>query len=211
MIVNERCTAFINSLNTGNTPFLNEIEKNARQTWVPIIRKETQTLLKFLLAEHRPETILEIGAAVGFSAILMAQYSEAQITTIENYDVRIPIAKENFEKSGFKDRITLLEGNAEEILPTLNGSYDMIFIDAAKAQYPYYLEEAKRLLKKGGLLVADNCLQDGDVFESKFAVNRRNRTIHKRMRDFLYSVTHDAEFSASVLPVGDGVTLAVRI
>ena len=212
MIVNERCVAYINSLNRGNTPFLNNLEKDARDGRVPIIRRETQTLLKFLLAVHRPKKILEIGAAVGFSSILMAEYSdkEAHITTIENYEKRIPVARENISASGYADKITLHAGNAEEILPTLEAGYDMVFIDAAKAQYLYYLEESARLLVSGGMIVADNCLQDGDIIESKFAVTRRDRTIHKRMREFLYNINNDERFTTVTLPVGDGVTLAVR-
>ena len=212
MIVNERCVAYINSLNRGNTPFLNNLEKDARDGRVPIIRRETQTLLKFLLAVHRPKKILEIGAAVGFSSILMAEYSdkEAHITTIENYEKRIPVARENISASGYSDKITLHAGNAEEILPTLEAGYDMVFIDAAKAQYLYYLEESARLLVSGGMIVADNCLQDGDIIESKFAVTRRDRTIHKRMREFLYNINNDERFTTVTLPVGDGVTLAVR-
>ncbi|XME02785.1 O-methyltransferase [Lachnospiraceae bacterium C1.1] len=212
MIVNDRCVAYINSLDMGNTPFLNDLEKKAKKARVPIIKKETQRLLKFLISAHAPQKILEIGAAVGFSSILMAEYSseKTKITTIENYDKRIPLAKENIENSGYSSKIRLLEGNAEDILPTLEGGYDMIFIDAAKAQYPYYLKESVRLLDKGGLLVADNCLQEGDIFESKFAVERRDRTIHKRMREFLYDVSHDERFSTVILPIGDGVTTAIK-
>ena len=213
MIVNDRCVAYINSLDMGNTPFLNELEKKAKEARVPIIKKETQRLLKFIITLHQSKNILEIGAAVGFSSILMAEYSaeDSHITTIENYEKRIPIAKDNIEKSGYSSKITLLEGNAEDILPTLKESYDMIFIDAAKAQYPYYLEEGRRLLRKGGILAADNCLQEGDIFESKFVVERRDRTIHKRMREFLYDISHDSEFSAVILPIGDGVTLATKL
>lgn len=197
----------------GNTPFLNELEKIARKTYVPIVKKETQRLLKFLLSLYNPSNILEIGAAIGFSSILMAEYSseKTKITTIENYEKRIPIARENILKSGYSEKIRLIEGDAEKVLPELVTEYDMIFIDAAKAQYPYYLEESARLLRPHGLLVADNCLQEGDIFESKFAVTRRDRTIHKRMREFLYNVSHDSRFSTTVLPVGDGVTLAVKV
>ena len=204
--------AYINSLDMGNTPFLSEIEKKAIESYVPIIKKETQRLLKFLLAERKPRKILEIGAAVGFSAIIMAENSpeDAHITTIENYEKRIAIARDNIKKSGYDEKITLLEGNAEDILPGLEPGYDMIFIDAAKAQYPYYLEEARRLMTGDALLMADNCLQEGDIFESKFVVTRRDRTIHKRMREFLYNISHDGDFRSVILPVGDGVTLAVK-
>ncbi|SKB57297.1 Predicted O-methyltransferase YrrM [Lachnospiraceae bacterium] len=208
----ERLTAFINSLDPGNVSVLDDIEAEALENRVPIIRKETQALLKFLINSFHPVNILEIGAAVGFSSILMAVEAgeDAHITTIENYEKRIPIARENIKRAGLEDRITLLTGNAEDILPTLEPGYDMIFIDAAKAQYPYYLKETERLLRKGGLMAADNCLQDGDIIESRYAVTRRDRTIHKRMREFLTEVRHSDKFSSVILPSGDGVTLAVK-
>ncbi len=212
MIGNERLTGFVNSLYKGNTPFLDALERDARNDDIPIIRKETQAFLRFVLKERDPRSILEIGAAIGFSAIFMAEYSSpgCRISTIENYEKRIVPAEKNIEKSGYSDRITLIRGDAAEILPTLQESFDMIFIDAAKAQYPFYLKEADRLLKPGGLILADNCLQDGDILESKFAVERRNRTIHKRMREFLKEITASDHFTAAVLPIGDGIAVAVK-
>lgn len=212
MIVDERMTAFINSLNPGNTEILNQIEREALDAYVPIIRREMQSFLKFLLKAHRPERILEVGTAVGFSAVLMSEYAPetCHITTIEKYEKRIPIARQNFIRAGKEDRITLLEGDAMEILKRLDGSYDLIFMDAAKGQYIYYLPELLRLLPAGGILVSDNVLQDGDVIESRFAVERRNRTIHARMREYLYTLTHCSELTTSVLPLGDGVTVSVR-
>ncbi len=212
MIVDERLVTYINSLDAGNTAMLDQIEREATADYVPIIRKEMQSFLKFLLAMKKPARILEVGTAVGFSAILMAEYDPVpcQITTIENYEKRIPIARENFKRAGKEAQIVLLEGDAAEVLKTLEGSYDFIFMDAAKGQYIHFLPEILRLLAKDGVLVSDNVLQDGDVIESRFAVTRRNRTIHKRMREYLYTLTHSEELVTAVLPVGDGITLSTR-
>lgn len=212
MIVEERMTAFINSLDKGNTPFLNEIEEEAKKTNVPIIRTEMQSLLKFLLAMKRPGSILEVGCAIGFSALLMSTYAPegCHITTIEKYEKRIPIAKENFKRAGKEKDISLLEGDATDILKGLEGPYDMIFMDAAKGQYIHFLPDVLRLLPEGGLLVSDNVLQEGDIIESRYAVTRRDRTIHSRMRDYLYELKHHPQLETVILPVGDGVTLSVK-
>ena len=212
MIVDERLVTYINSLDAGNTAMLDQIEREATADYVPIIRKELQSFLKFLLAMKKPARILEVGTAVGFSAILMAEYDPVpcQITTIENYEKRIPIARENFKRAGKEAQIALLEGDAAEVLKTLEGPYDFIFMDAAKGQYIHFLPEILRILEKDGVLVSDNVLQDGDVIESRFAVTRRNRTIHKRMREYLYTLTHSEELVTAVLPVGDGITLSTR-
>lgn len=137
MIVDERLVTYINSLDAGNTAMLDQIEREATADYVPIIRKEMQSFLKFLLAMKKPARILEVGTAVGFSAILMAEYDPVpcQITTIENYEKRIPIARENFKRAGKEAQIALLEGDAAEVLKTLEGPYDFIFMDAAKGQY----------------------------------------------------------------------------
>lgn len=212
MIIDERMAAFIDSLDRGNTPFLDEIEKYAIETQVPIIRKSMQSLLKFLLAFSKPKKILEVGTAIGFSALLMSEYGpeDCHITTIEKYEKRIPVAKENFRRGGAANRITLLEGDATDILKELDDTYDMIFMDAAKGQYIHFFPDILRLLAPGGLLVSDNVLQDGDIIESRFAVTRRNRTIHARMRDYLYELKHHPDLETVILPVGDGVTLSVK-
>ena len=212
MIIDGRMSAFIDSMDKGNTPFLDEIERFARETEVPIIRKSMQQLLKFLLAFSKPERILEVGTAIGFSELLMSEYApeNCHITTIEKYEKRIPIAKENFAKAGKEEKITLLEGDAAEILKELEDSYDLIFMDAAKGQYINFMPDILRLLAPGGLLVSDNVLQDGDVIESRFAVTRRNRTIHSRMREYLFELTHHPQLETTILPVGDGVTLSVK-
>lgn len=212
MIIDERLATFINSLDVGNAPYLNELERYAKKTNVPIIRTEMQSLLKFLLAMKEPKDILEVGTAIGFSALLMSEYGpkDCHITTIEKYEKRIPLAKENFKKAGKENSITLLEGDAVDILQTLDGTYDFIFMDAAKGQYINFLPDILRLLKVGGLLISDNVLQDGDIIESRFAVTRRNRTIHARMREYLYELKHHEDLETVILPVGDGVTISVR-
>ena len=212
MIVDERMVTFINSLETENSEILETIEKEALETFVPIIRKEMQSFMKVLLAIQKPLNILEVGTAVGFSALLMSEYApeECRITTIEKYEKRIPIAKANFRRAGKEDKITLLEGDALEILKGLEEKYDFIFMDAAKAQYINYMPEVIRLLEKGGVLVSDNVLQDGDIIESRFAVERRNRTIHSRMREYLYRLKHEEQLLTSIIPLGDGVAISTK-
>lgn len=212
MIIPDRIMTFINSLDDGLSPFLECLAKEAQETEVPIIRRDMQSLLKVLITMKQPHRILEIGTAVGFSAILMAEYApgDSTITTIEQYEKRIPLAKENFRRAGYQDRIDLLEGDAAVILPGLADSYDFIFMDAAKGQYPALLDDCLRLLAPGGVLVSDNVLQDGDLIESHYIVERRNRTIYKRMRSYLYTLKHHPELETAILPVGDGVTVSVK-
>ena len=212
MIVEERLLTYINSLDCGNTSFLDALEKEALDNYVPIIRKDMQSFLKVMLAIKQPGRVLEVGTAVGFSTLLLSEYGPADmhITTIENYEKRIPIAKANFEKAGKTEQITLLEGDAAELLKTLDEPFDFIFMDAAKGQYLAFLPDCVRLLKEGGILITDNLLQDGEIMESRFAVTRRNRTIHTRMREYLYAVKHHPLLESSILPVGDGITLSVK-
>lgn len=212
MIVNERVVAYINSLDCGNSDICNTIEKEAIADEVPIIRKEMGNLLKVLLQLVQPGRILEVGTAVGYSSILMSENmpENCKITTIENYDKRIPVAKNNFKRAGKEDVITLIEGDALEVLKTLEGPYDFIFMDAAKGQYINYLTDVKRVLRKGGLLISDNILQEGEIVESRYAVTRRNRTIHTRIREYVYELTHSEDFVTSIVPIGDGITLSVK-
>lgn len=212
MIVDERIVTFINSLDTKNSSLLEEIEQEARLADVPIIRREMQSFLKVLLMIQKPLKILEVGTAVGFSALLMSEHApeDCRITTIENYEKRIPIARANFRRAGKEDVITLIEGDAAEVLKTLEGTYDFVFMDAAKGQYIHYLPDVMRLLAPGGVLVSDNVMQDGDVIESRFAVERRNRTIHARMREYLYELKHNEALETSIIPLGDGVAVSVR-
>ena len=212
MIVDERMVTYINSLDMGNTPLLNEIEREAKADLVPVIRREMQSFLKVLLAIKRPTRILEVGTAVGFSALLMSEYApeECTITTIENYEKRIPIARENFKRAGKEQKITLIEGDAMEVLTELSGPYDFIFMYAAKGQYIAYLPEVLRILEPDGVLVSDNVLQDGNIIESRFAVERRDRTIHSRMREYLYTLKHHPDLETSIIPLGDGTAVSVK-
>ena len=211
MIVSDRMTTFINSLDPGNPEYLDRLEEEAIADFVPIIRKDMQAFLKFMMRLCKPRNILEVGTAVGFSALLMSEYApEAHITTIENYEKRIPIARDNIAKAGKSASIDLIPGDATEILPTLTDTYDFIFMDAAKGQYINYLPDIKRILRKGGLLISDNILQEGEIVESRYAVTRRNRTIHTRIREYVYELTHTKDFVTSIVPIGDGITLSVK-
>ena len=212
MIVDERMVTYINSLDEGHTAFLEELEQQARRDHVPIIRREMQSFLKFLLGATRPARILEVGTAVGFSALLMCEYNPVpcRIVTIENYEKRIPIALENFKRAGREEQIRLIAGDAADILKTLDGPFDFIFMDAAKGQYLHFLPEVLRLLRSGGVLVSDNVLQEGDIIESKYAVERRNRTIYKRMREYLYELKHNDGLVTSLIPLGAGVALSTK-
>ena len=214
MIVDNRITEYLHSLETSRGELLDTIEKKAIEDGVPIIRSETAALLRSLTAALRPGNILEIGTAVGYSALQMCQVMPANchITTIEKYEKRIPEAKENFRKAGEESRITFLEGDADMWLKELKGKqFDLVFMDAAKGQYLNWLPLLLDLMPVGAVLISDNVLQDGDVVQSRFAVQRRNRTIHSRMREYLYELKHMEEFETAVIPIGDGVTISTRI
>ena len=212
MIVEERLVDYLHSLETENSEILEQIEQEALNDGVPIIRKEMQSFLKVLLRIKKPLRILEVGAAVGFSAILMSEYApeDCRITTIENYDKRIPIARNNFKRAGKEAQITLIEGDAMEVLKTLEGPYDFVFMDAAKGQYIAYLPEVLRILSPEGILVSDNVLQNGEIIESRFVVERRDCTIHSRMREYLYTLKHHEALETSIIPLGDGVALSIK-
>ena len=212
MIVEERITTYINSLDIGNSNFLNQLRRQALLEEIPIIRQEAEHLLKVLIQLKQPKSILEVGTAVGYSALLMSEVMPkgCYITTIEKYEKRIPIAKDNFRRAGKEKEITLLEGDAAEILKGLEGAYDFIFMDAAKGQYLNFLPFVCRLLAQGGTLVSDNILHEGDVLESRYAVTRRDRTIHGRMRQYLQALTERKELETICLAVGDGMTISYR-
>ncbi len=212
MVIDQRMIDFICSLDTDDSEIIRTIEKEAIADAVPIIRRESRNLLRVLLKIKRPEAVLEVGTATGFSAVLMTEVlsPKSHLTTIEKYEKRIPIAKENFKRAGMTERITLLEGDAADILAGMEGQFDFIFMDAAKGQYIHFMPDVMRLLSPGGILVSDNVLQDGDVVESRYAVCRRNRTIHARMRDYLWALKHDERLETIVLPIGDGMTVSVK-
>ena len=212
MIVDERMLDYILSLDKDESPLIRTIEQEAVRDYVPIIRKESRNLLRVLLKIKKPGRVLEVGTAIGFSAILMGECLpyDSHITTIEKYEKRIPVARENFKRAGMEEKITLIEGDASEVLKELSGPFDFIFMDAAKGQYIHFFPEVMRLLRSGGILVSDNVLQDGDVVESRYAVVRRNRTIHSRMREYLWTLKHMDGLETIVLPIGDGMTVSVK-
>lgn len=212
MIVNERIVSYIHSLEKTNSPLLVEMEKFAKETDVPIIRKEMEGFLRTMVEIKKPKKILELGCAIGYSAILMSEYmpKECKITTIENYDKRIPIATSYINRADRKDDINLIFGDALEEVPKLEKGFDFVFMDAAKAQYINFLPLVLDVMEEGGILIADNVLQEGDLVESKFTVTRRNRTIHKRIREFLYEVKNNEQLTTSLIPIGDGITLSVK-
>ena len=209
---NQRWSGFLDAFLRQETAGLQEIKKQAEKESIPIIRREAEYFLRWLLTVKQPVSILEVGTAVGYSAIYMLQYApkDASIVTIEYDRSRISRAKENFKKADAEDRITLLEGDATDILPTLEGTFDWIFLDAAKAQYIVWLPELLRLLAPQGILLADNIIQEMDTLQSRFAVRRRDRTIHKRMREFLHAITHDPMLETDMLQVGDGIAVSVK-
>ena len=195
---------------------LEELERKALSEDVPIIRSGTRDMLRFLLRERKPKEVLEIGTAVGFSALCMREYlpKSSHITTIEKVEMRLKEARGNLEMLDEDDRITLLEGDAAKVLKQLltkGKSYDFIFMDAAKGQYIHWLPMILRLLSDGGILFSDNVLQDGDVVQSRYAVERRDRTIHARMREYLYTLKHMEELETSIIPIGDGAAISVKI
>ena len=213
MIVNERIVSYIHSLEKTNSEVLEKIEEQAHIDNVPIIRKEMESFLRVMLYIKKPKRILELGTAVGYSAILMSECidEDGKITTNENYEKRIVEAKKNIELSGKGQIIELLEGDATEVMKTLpSQQFDFVFMDAAKAQYIYFLPEVLRLMQKEAVLITDNVLQEGDLIESRFVVERRDRTIHKRMREYLEVVKNHEELETSIVPIGDGITISVK-
>lgn len=212
MIVDERIRDYICSLEPEAESLRGSIAGEARRQGIPVMRQETESLLKTLVAAKQPGAILEVGTAVGYSALLMAQVMPAGcgITTIEKYRPRIEEARENFKKAAMDKRITLVEGDAKEVLGQLSGPYDFIFMDAAKGQYIHWLPRILELMSPGGVLFSDNVLQDGTIVQSRYGVERRDRTIHSRMREYLYAIKHTRELETAIVPIGDGAAISVR-
>lgn len=212
MIVDQNITTYIHSLERAADKDLEQLRISAEQSGVPIIRRETESFMKVLLEMKRPSGILEIGAAVGYSAVFMAKNTneKCRITTVENYEERIQIARANIAAFKMEDRIDLIGEDAAKVLPELDGPFDLIFLDAAKGQYITFLPDLLRILPSGGILLADNVLQDGDLVRSRYATPRRQRTIHDRMREFIWQIKHSDELETTLLTVGDGLTLSIR-
>ena len=212
MIVNERIDEYIELLSEENSEYIERIREEALATDVPIIKRSSEAFMKSLLKIKRYTNILELGTAVAYSTLIIAENSEAQITTVEKFEPRIKIAKENIKFSKFKDRIELICEDVDIVLKNLviqNKKYDFIFMDAAKGQYINWLEPVIKLLNKEGVLCSDNVLQGGDIVQSRYLIERRDRSIHSRLREYLYELTHREELSTTILSLGDGVALTV--
>lgn len=211
-ITQERVIDFLREIQPMCSGQLGEVQKKAIDENVPIIPPEVANLLAVILQIKKPSSILEIGTAIAFSASFMSQYikEDGTITTIERFDVMKKQAIENIKKLGLENKINMIEGDAAKILPTLKGPYDIIFMDAAKAQYNTFLPECIRLLPVGGILIADDVLQNGFIAQSRFEVPRRQRTIHKRMRNFLWNISHSSALQSSIIPIGDGVAICYK-
>ncbi|MBQ8413431.1 MAG: O-methyltransferase [Lachnospiraceae bacterium] len=209
----ERVSSFVKSFISDDDGKLGDIYKDAVSRGVPVMRPETKEVLKTQLIIKKPKHILEIGTAVGYSALFMSGYisEEGRITTIELSEERVAEARANIEAMNKADVIEVLCGDAADVLKTLpDAAYDFAFVDAAKGQYIYYYPEVLRLVKSGGVIISDNILQDGDVLESHYLVEKRNRTIHDRMREYLYTITHDDRVDTAILSVADGMAISVK-
>lgn len=212
MDIKERMEIFLEAMTPDSDPLLAKLEREALSMNVPIIRRPAQSFLRVLLAQKNPQRILEIGTAVGFSAVFMkkAVPGKCHITTIENYEKRLPIAKENFRRAGVESSVTLMEGDAGKLLWEISERFPFIFLDGPKGQYLSYLPRLIELLEPGGILVTDNVLQEGSLLDSRFMVERRDRTIHARMREYLYELMHNEQLVSTIMAVGDGMAVSVK-
>ena len=210
-LLNKRLSLYISSLTSDNSEFTEALGREARDIGVPVLRRESEGFFKMLLKLKKPSRILEIGTAYGYSTLIMAENTmpDCRITTIEIGEEDAAKAKAAFESAGFGDRIELIVGDAADVIPELTGSYDFVFLDAAKGQLLKFFNAVRGLLTPGGVILSDNVLQGGDVLKSHFIIEQRDRTVHRRMRDFLFAITHDEEFVTSIVPVGDGMAVSV--
>ena len=211
MITNPKVLEYLDIISPVNSKALEEIRAEAKRNYIPIIKRDTENFLKFVLKMQKPGSILEIGCAVGYSAAVMLENSDADIVTVEKMPERVEEAKRNIKYADFESRASILEGDAGEILKSLadkGEKFDFIFMDAAKAQYITWLPVVKKLLKESGMIFSDNCLQEGDLAESSFAIRKRDKTIHKRMREYIYLLLHDETLESWIFSIGDGVLLS---
>ncbi len=211
-VTDETMNTFLRTIQPMYDGMLGEIQREANAANVPIVPLETARLISVLLTMKRPKHILEIGTAVGFSAGLMSRYLQpgGTVTTIDRFEVMLKDARPNIKRMGLEDTITILEGDAADILPTLEGPYDVIFLDAAKGQYSSFLPHCLRLMPVGGILIVDDVLQGGTIAQTRYSVPRRQRTIHKRLRTFLWDITHNEALETSIIPIGDGMALCYK-
>ena len=212
----ERMEVFLGKYRETPPAYIVELERQALADEVPVIRRGTRDVLRFLLRTGRPAQVLEVGTAIGYSALCMKEYlpETSRITTIEKVEMRLVEARKNLKKFDSEGRITLLEGDAADVLRSLveqGKYYDFIFMDAAKGQYLNFLPDVLKLLSEGGTLVSDNILHEGDVLESRYAVTRRDRTIHGRMREYLQALMDTEELETICLSIGDGMTISRKM
>ncbi len=215
MITNERLVNYIHSLEPDRSELLESVRGEALAGEVPIIRDETAALLKCFITMLRPKHILEIGTAVGYSALTMAEVmpENCDITTVENYEPRVKAAKKNISGSIYRDRIELIDddaGRAIKYLAEDGRKFDFIFMDAAKAQYIVWLPDILKMMPEGAVLFSDNILQDGSIMYSRYQIARRDRTIHSRMREYLFELKHNENLETSILTDGDGISVSVK-
>ncbi len=204
---------FLDELIPDRGEFLTELRRKSalEESYAPIVQKSTEQLIVTLLKFIKPQRVLEVGTAVGYSAILMADNlpDDSTIVTIERYKKHADIAVDNVFASGYEKKIKVIEGEAAEVLHWLDGSFDFIFLDAAKGQYIEFLPDILRLLKSGGVLLSDNILYHGMV-EDEEKVERRKITIVKRLHMYLEEIMSNEQLTTSIIPIGDGVALSVK-
>lgn len=214
MDVEQRKDVFFENYREAVKDHIKLLEEYALANDVPIIRRGTRDVLRYLLRTKKPKRILEVGTAIGYSSLYMASIcQDAKIFTIEKVEMRLVEARKNLAKYDKANQITLLEGDATEVLRSLvekKESFDFIFMDAAKGQYLNFLPDVMELLNSGGVLVSDNILHDGDILESRYAVTRRDRTIHARMREYLKALTDNEHLETLCLSVGDGMSISTK-
>ena len=190
-----------------NIEELEKIKNEAQEEHIPIIMDDTLEVIEKYLKENKPKKMLEIGTAVGYSAICFTEFlsEDGIIDTIEREHIRVEEAKENIKKMGLEDKINILEGDAVEILPTLDGKYDAIFIDAAKGKYPFFLKESLRMLSSDGIIFADNILYKGYVLSDYN--KHKQRTAVRNLREYIKETTENENLDTKILEVGDGLAI----
>ncbi len=211
-LIDENLDIYLNNLMPKVDGELGKLQQKSYEEGIPIIPNDVVRLISVLLSIKKPKKILEIGCAVGFSSSFMSSFLQdgGKVTTIERYPLMIEKAKVNIKSLGLEDKIELIEGDANEVLKTLNDEYDVIFMDAGKGQYINILPDVYRLLKIGGIIIADDILQNGDVAKQKEEIVKRQRTIHYRLNDFLWEITHNDGLNTSILTIGDGVAICYK-
>lgn len=207
-VVKDEIVDFMRERQKQNTGFLAELEAFAKKENIPIIPHETVSYFRWLLQSIQPKNILEIGTAIGFSALLMAENApEAKITTIDRNEEMIAFAKENFEKFDTRNQITLVEGDAVDLLSGLTEMYDFVFMDSAKSKYIVFLPEVLKHVKKGGVVILDDIFQGGDVAKPILEVRRGQRTIYRGLQRLFDATLNHLDLTASLVPLGDGILM----